>query len=198
MKRAWRCPRCHSELPVGYDTTRTLGIIGMDRDPDTSKSQRKRDMHELQALGKTLVELPQEKLARMVLPDQLRDAIHEARRISAHGARRRQLQYVGRLMRDVDAGNIRAQLETISAGSERNTAILHRAERWREQLLEDETAMSRFVSSYPEADTQRLRALLRNAKREAAADKPPRSFRELFREIRETMLEHSRVSGSEP
>ena len=72
----------------------------MEQDPEVSKSQRKRDMHALQALGKTLIELPQEKLAKMDLPEPLRDAVMEARRISARGALRRQLQYVGRLMRD--------------------------------------------------------------------------------------------------
>ena len=67
----------------------------MPQDPDVSKSQRKRDMHALQALGKTLIELPQEQLAKMDLPEPLREALIEARRISAHGALRRQLQYVG-------------------------------------------------------------------------------------------------------
>ena len=75
----------------------------MERDSEISKSQRKRDMHALQALGKTLVELPQEQLARIDLPEALLTAVLDARRISARGASRRQLQYVGRLMRDVEA-----------------------------------------------------------------------------------------------
>ena len=169
----------------------------MEQDPEVSKSQRKRDMHALQALGKTLIELPQEKLAKMDLPEPLRDAVMEARRISARGALRRQLQYVGRLMRDVDADRIRSQVEVIEAGSARNTAILHRSERWRTELLEDADAMSRFVSTFPEADTQHLRTLIRNAKREKAEEKPPRSFRQLLRDVRETMLNHERSAESD-
>ncbi|HUU72699.1 MAG TPA: ribosome biogenesis factor YjgA [Burkholderiales bacterium] len=169
----------------------------MDQDPDASKSQRKRDMHALQALGKMLVELPQERLAKMELPESLRDAVLDAKRISAHGALRRQLQYVGRLMRDVDADRIREQVDEIQAGSARNVAILHRAERWRTQLLDDADAMSLFVSTFPGADPQRLRTLVRNAKREKADSKPPRSFRQLLRDIRETMLKHERPDQSD-
>ena len=169
----------------------------MDEDLEVSKSQRKRDMHALQALGKTLVELPQEQLARLELPDPLREAVLDARRISARGASRRQLQYVGRLMRDVDADHIREQLEVVQAGAVKNVAILHRAERWRERLLSDAEEMSEFVSAFPGADTQRLRTLLRNATREIAESKPPRSFRQLLRDIRETMLNHENPTQSD-
>jgi ribosome-associated protein len=165
----------------------------VEREPEVSKSQRKRDMHALQALGKTLIELPQEQLARIDLPEALLAAVLDARRISARGASRRQLQYVGRLMREVDAGHIRQQLELVQAGSAKSVALLHRAERWREQLLADPDSMSQFVSDFPGADTQRLRTLLRNAKREMDSSKPPRSFRELLRDIRETMLKHERA-----
>ncbi len=169
----------------------------MEKESEVSKSQRKRDMHALQALGKTLIELPQEQLERINLPEALHAAVLDARRISARGASRRQLQYVGRLMRDVDAGHIRQQLELVQAGSARNVAMLHRAERWREQLLADPNSMSQFVSDFPSADTQRLRTLLRNAKREMANSKPPRSFRELLRDIRETMLKHDHAGKSD-
>lgn len=169
----------------------------MESESEVSKSQRKRDMHALQALGKTLVELPQEQLARIDLPEALLAAVLDARRISARGASRRQLQYIGRLMRDVDAERIREQLGLVQAGSARNVALLHRAERWREQLLADPDSISQFVSDFPGADTQRLRTLLRNAKREMASSKPPRSFRELLRDIRETMLKHDRAGQSD-
>ncbi len=168
----------------------------MESESQISKSQRKRDMHALQALGKTLVELPQDQLARIDLPEALRAAVLEARRISARGASRRQLQYVGRLMRDVDAGHIREQLEHVQARSAKSVAVLHRAERWREQLLADPDCMSQFVSEFPGADVQRLRTLLRNAQREIAGSKPPRAFRELLRDIRETLLKHDRAEQS--
>jgi len=169
----------------------------MDQNPDVSKSQRKREMHALQSLGKTLVELPSEQLGRLDLPDVLCDAILEARRISQRGALRRQLQYVGRLMRDVDANHIRRQLESVQAGATREVAILHRAERWRERLLADEGAMAEFVATFPGTDVQRLRTLLRNAKREMADSRPPRFFRELLRNIRETVLNNDRAAQSD-
>jgi ribosome-associated protein len=159
----------------------------MDQQPDVSKTRRKREMHALQAIGEELVGLPEDRLASLVLPDTLRDAILEARRISQRSAHRRQMQYVGRLMRDVDADAIQKQLEASRAGSAKEVAVLHRAERWRERLLADDAAISEFVSAFPAVDVQKLRTMLRNAKREAAAEKPPKFYRELFREIRETM-----------
>jgi ribosome-associated protein len=159
----------------------------MDQPTDVSKTQRKHEMHALQAIGEELVALPGNRLANINLPDSLRDAIHEARRINQRGARRRQLQYIGRLMRDVDAESIRKQLEEIRGGSAQEVAIMHRAERWRERLLSNDTAISEFVNAFPEVDIQKLRTMLRNAKQEAAAEKPPKFYRALFREIRETM-----------
>ncbi len=162
----------------------------MDQQSDVSKSRRKREMHALQAIGEELVALPQNRLASLKLPDTLRDAILEARRISQRGARRRQLQYVGRLMRDIDANDVQKQLEASHSGSAKEAALLHRAERWRERLLADDTAISEFINAFSGTDVQKLRTTLRNAKQEAAADKPPRLYRALVREIRETMSKH--------
>lgn len=159
----------------------------MDHQSEVSKSQRKREMHALQAIGEQLVALPQDRLDNIKLPDTLREAVHEARRLHQRGARRRQLQYVGRLMRDIDAGEIQKQLEASHSGSAKETALLHRAERWRERLLSDDTAVSEFVDAFPGVDVQKLRTMLRNAKLEVAAENPPRFLRALFREIRETM-----------
>ncbi|UCH49913.1 MAG: DUF615 domain-containing protein [Betaproteobacteria bacterium] len=170
----------------------------MAQSTDVSKSQRKREMHALQALGETLVGLPSEQLARLDLPETLREAIMQARSISQRGALRRQLQYVGRLMRDVDAAQIRDQLQLVQAGTTRDVAMLHRAERWRERLLAEDTALSEFVAAFPATDVQHLRSLLRNAKRDAAAGRPPRAYRELFRNIRDILLtdEDALRSGS--
>ncbi len=159
----------------------------MVQNADVSKSQRKREMHALQALGETLVALPAEQLARIALPETLHEAIMQARSISQRGALRRQLQYVGRLMREVDADQIRNRLQSVQAGTVRDVAMLHRAERWRERLLADDTAMSEFVAAFPATDVQQLRTLLRNAKREMAAGRPPRAYRELFRNIRDIL-----------
>lgn len=150
-----------------------------------SKSQRKRDMHALQELGSALVELSAEQLARIELPDGLREAIDEARRTTGHEARRRQLQYIGRLMRELDPQPIRAALDALNGVSREHNALHHRLERLRERLLEDEAALGEIAADFPGADLQHLRHLRRNAVKERAAGKPPRSYREIFRALRE-------------
>jgi ribosome-associated protein len=167
----------------------------MEQDATVSKTRRKQEMHALQTLGETLAKLPGEQLSRLDLPDALRDAIMQARRISQRGALRRQLQYIGRLMRDVDAEHIRGQLEAVQAGTLKDVAILHRAERWREQLLADEDSLAKFVAAFPSTDVQELRTLLRNAKREAEQQRAPRYFRELLRHVRQTLLDNELGQG---
>ncbi|WMJ08288.1 ribosome biogenesis factor YjgA [Nitrosomonas sp. sh817] len=148
-----------------------------------SKTQRKKDMHDLQAIGEQLVELDPKKLAEFDLPEILVDAIKLARPMQKHGARRRQLQYIGRLMREVDASPIQEKLDSWQQNSKQQTARLHQLERWRERLLSDEHALTEFAKQYPQADLQRLRLLIRNAQKEKAAEKPPKSFRLLFQEL---------------
>lgn len=160
-----------------------------DLDERPSKTRLKRDMLALQALGEELVALSDERLAGLDLPDDLRDAVREAKRISKHGAQRRQLQYVGRIMREVDPAPIRAQLDALEGHSRTHTAWLHRLERWRERLLADDDALTELLAAHPGADVPKLRALIRNAEREQAQGKPPKSFRELFQVLRELMPE---------
>ena len=155
------------------------------QDETISKTRRKKDMHALQALGAQLVELDARQLAAMQLPDSLRAAVEEARRLGKHEARRRQLQYIGRLMREVDASAIDAQLERWRGQAREETAQLHALERWREDLMAGDPALERFLREYPGADSQRLRGLIRNARREQGAAAPPKSYRELFRALRE-------------
>ena len=180
---------------VGYHTTRYFRNGEMEQDVTVSKTRRKQEMHALQSLGETLARLPGEQLSRLDLPDSLRDAIVQARQISQRGALRRQLQYIGRLMRDADADHIRNQLESVQAGAVKDVAILHRAERWREQLLNDEDSVAKFVSAFPSTDIQKLRTLLRNTKRETEQQRPPRHFRELLRAIRQTLLDNELAQG---
>jgi ribosome-associated protein len=156
------------------------------QDEIVSKTRRKQEMHELQALGAELVELSPAHLARMVLPALLAQAVHEARRIPSHEARRRQVQYIGKLMRDLDAEPIRAQLAAVQGGSAEERARHQRLEHWRARLLEDDGALTEFAGTHPASDLQQLRALIRNARREQAAGRPPRAFRELFRVLRES------------
>jgi ribosome-associated protein len=154
-----------------------------------SKTQRKRDMHALQALGQRLVELNAAQLAAFALPDALREAIAAAQRLRSREAHRRQLQYIGRLMREIDPAPIRARLEVSDGRSRAATAAHRRAERWRERLLADDAAFGDFAREHPRADLQRLRACVREARKERLADREPRHFRDLFRLIREAEAE---------
>jgi len=150
-----------------------------------SKTKRKQTMHELQSLGTTLVSLPQGQLAALDLPAELADAVAEAQRITSRGGRRRQLQYIGRLMRELDPAPIRAGLERLAGGSAEDSARHRRLEQWRARLLEDDAALTDFASAHPTADLQALRTLIRNARREQDEGRPPRAFRELYRVLRE-------------
>jgi ribosome-associated protein len=152
--------------------------------PPVSKTRRKKEMHELQALGAALVELPESQLAVMRIADELREAVLEAKRIRAHEGRRRQLQYIGRLMRDVDAAPIRAQLEALTGHSAQEAARHRRLEALREKLLADDEALTAYISEHAGADLQGLRTLIRNARREQKEGRAPRAFRELFRVLK--------------
>ena len=150
-----------------------------------SKTQRKRQMHELQALGAELVELPAAQLAAMALEEELARAVLEAKRIASREAKRRQMQFIGRLMRGMDPEPIRARLAEVAGRSSRVLARHRRLEAWRERLVGDDAALTEFAAGHPGADLQAMRALIRNARRQAAEGRPPRAYRELFRLIRE-------------
>ncbi len=150
-----------------------------------SKSSKKRDMTALQELGAQLVDLNEQQIASMQLPEALLDAVLEAKRLNRREARRRQMQFIGRLMRDIDAAPIRERLEEWLGQGREHTAQLHTLERWRDELLAGDPALARFLQEYPGADSQKLRSLIRNARREQGAALPPKSYRELFRALRE-------------
>ncbi|MBP0621835.1 ribosome-associated protein [Cupriavidus sp. LEh25] len=156
-------------------------------DEPKSKSQRKRDMTALQDLGAELEALPKDRLARVPMPESLADAIHEARRTTSHEGKRRQMQFVGKVMRGLDDDEveaIRAALEGFKGTSKAETARMHLIERWRELLLADDAALTRFLGEHPVADVQSLRNIIRNARKEKEQAKPPRYFRELFQAIK--------------
>jgi ribosome-associated protein len=160
--------------------------IEADEEPP-SKTQRKKEMTALQDLGEELTRLNDAQLAEVPLPETLREAIVEARRITKHEGKRRQMQYIGRLMRTIDVAPVREKLASWNGVSRDATALLHRIERWRDRLLEDETAIQEFIAAHPRSDLQRLRSLLRAINKERAENKPPRQYRELFRMLRETL-----------
>lgn len=149
-----------------------------------SKSSLKRAMHDLQALGAELVALSTDQLKKIDMPDDLREAVRDAQRFTQHGAHRRQLQFIGKLMRNIDPEPLREALDELKGLSAAAIARAHALERLRTRFLEDEAVIAEIAAEYPAADLQRLRQLRRNALKEQQQAKPPRAFRELFRELR--------------
>ena len=164
------------------------------RDPETgqylspSRSQRRREALGVLELAEKLAGMTPTQLARLPVPEDLLPHIEQARRITSHIARKRQLAYLAKQMRREDEAvldAIRDALDEDSAAARREVALMHRIEAWRERLLgEGDAALGRLLDEYPEADRQHLRTLVRNALEERRRNKPPRAFRELFRELR--------------
>jgi ribosome-associated protein len=158
---------------------------GIDGENVISKSQKKRDMTALQKVGEQLAALSPATLGKFDLPENLLRAILEAKKIqkSKFGAQKRQMQYIGRLMREVDAEPIIAQLGELKAPGKQANALHHLAERWREKLLADSTALGAFLSDFPETDSDALALEIAATKDELAKGKPPKHFRLLYQSI---------------
>ena len=150
-----------------------------------SRTKKKEHVEELQKLGAALVALAPALLDALDLPAELLGAVREAKRIRSHEARRRQLQYIGKIMRRVDPEPVRAALATVAGQSAAARAQQRRLEAWRERLIGDDAALTEFAVEHPQADLQVLRMLIRNARKEIAEARPPRAQRELFRMLRE-------------
>jgi ribosome-associated protein len=146
-------------------------------------------MAALQTLGERLIDLSKEQLAKIDMPEELREATRDAQRFTKHEARRRQLQYIGKLMRNLDPAPIQAAIDEIDGVSAAANARQHALERLRERFLEDESILNEIAQRAPAADFQHLRQLRRNALKEKAENKPPRAYRELFRVLRELVAE---------
>lgn len=164
----------------------------MEDDDFISKTRRKRQMTDLQVAGAALVKLSAEQIERLDLPERLREAVLDCKRMTKHEAIRRQMQFIGRIMRDYDAGPIVAQLAVIEAPSKRQTALLHLAEHWRGEMMTDPDAVERFAQEFPRADPQRLRELIAAARKEKAGKLPPKNFRELFHALNALLQDHAR------
>lgn len=164
---------------------------GEDAAERPSKTQRKKASHELQDLGEALVALPQDRFDALPLPESLADAVREYRRTRSHEGRRRQMQYIGRLMRGTDTAPIRQAVLDMQLGRARDSLALHQAERWRAELIAGDGALTDFLREHPAADAQQLRTLVRNARKDAAAapeQRSGRAFRELFQFIKQASL----------
>ena len=152
----------------------------------TSKTRRKRECDALQELGEQLITLKKDELESFDLPDELFDAVQAAGKIRQRGALKRQKQFIGRLMREVDAEEIEQKLNMIRHKNDINNAHFKRLEKWRDRILEEgDRAITDLLEEFPEADRQQLRQLYRNAINEQKKNKPPASARQLFKYIRE-------------
>jgi ribosome-associated protein len=153
-----------------------------------SRSEQRRQALDVLALGERLAALSDAQLARLPVPDEVLPHLREARRITAHGARKRQLAFLAKQLRRQDDEALEAIRDALEASGEparRETAALHRTEAWRARLLDEgDEALSELLAAHPGADRQRLRQLVRNALDERRRNKPPHAFRELFRELR--------------
>ncbi len=168
-------PRAYAEYGAGLETR-------------PSKTQLKQKSHELQTLGVALTALSDERLANIEMPDSLRYAIEVLRKTKTHEGKRRQMQYVGKLMHHADEDLLREAVAGATLGSAQHTLALHETEQWRQDLINDDEAMTRWLQAHPDTDTQQLRSLVRAARRDAAGLAPearqPKSFRELFQYLR--------------
>ena len=167
---------------------------------DDSRSQQRREALEVLSLGQQLVALTDAQLARLPVPESLVPHIHEARRITSHIAHKRQLAFLAKQMRREDDDTleaIRDALDEKGDAARREVAAMHRVEAWRDRLLADgDEALAELLDLYPEADRQGLRQLVRNTLEERKRNKPPRAFRELFRQLRAMMLDGQAVDDA--
>lgn len=165
-----------------------------DINPDDyilSKSQVKRDMHALQALGESLIDMNEKQLANIPLSEEMLDAIYIARKMPPKEARRRQIQYIGRLMREGNHEEIKAAVEKMQNRSDQYIHRQHQIERYRDLLIEgDKQVFQTLVTSCPGIDVQHLRQLIRAAQKEREENKPAASARKLFGFIREQLDLH--------
>ena len=153
-----------------------------------SKSELKRQSNELQKLGEQLIDAPRDRVKRVPMPDEVKDAILMAQTITNHEGRRRQLQYVGKMMRSLDEEEvavIQRTIESWKGTSKAEAAALHALERRREKLLADDKALTQLLGEHPELDAQHLRTLIRNARKEQAENKPPKAYREIFQILKD-------------
>jgi len=194
------------KLQKGYFVRGEFVAEGSDRDielkaelkgtDDQSRTDLKRESAELQKLGESLLSLRADLLERLPLSDKLRDAVADAKRITNFEGKRRQMQYIGKLMRkleDAEVTAVRAALDEQANGSATENLALHQAEVWRDRLISEEDAAGLWLTHYPGTDSQQLRALIRQARKDAVPEKPGaavrhgRAYREIFQLVREAL-----------
>jgi ribosome-associated protein len=159
-----------------------------------SKSELKRQSNELQKLGEQLIDAPRDRVKRVEMPEDVKEAILTCQTITNHEGRRRQLQFVGKKMRTLDEEEvavIQRAIESWKGASKAETASLHALERRRDKLLADDNALTPLLEEHPELDVQQLRTLIRNARKEQAENKPPKAYREIFQILKDVSKKKS-------
>ncbi|MFZ4479558.1 MAG: ribosome biogenesis factor YjgA [Rhodoferax sp.] len=201
------------KLKKGYFVRGEFVAEGSERDlelkrelkgtDEQSRTDLKRESSELQKLGEDLLTLRADLMARLALSEKLKDAVLEARRITNFEGKRRQMQFIGKLMRQVDPATlqtVRAALTEQNSGSAHDNLVLHMAETWRERLIGAEDALGEWLAKCPDTDVQQLRALVRQARKDATPEKPGaavrhgRAYREIFLLVREQLM-HENEAG---
>ncbi len=172
-------------------TAVTEGSPGSAPTMAPSKSALKRQMHALQNLGDRIAGLSPEQWRALALPEPLVDALHELGRLKAHEARRRQMQFIGKLMREVDPGPLEAQLDRWEAGTRANKAAFKAAERWRERLLAEPAAAEELLAARPGLDPAAVMPLVTEARRAPGSVAATTASRKLFRLLHESFLSAS-------
>lgn len=171
--------------PSHFHTRQGQEVVNAEPPPMTegrrrSKTKAKEEVEALQDLGKRLVGVGSDRLKKLEIPESLRDAVLEAKRITSHGALRRQMQYIGKLMRDVDTDPIQEMLDELDGISNKANARFHALEKMRDRLIADESIITTLKNDYPTLDVSALRTLRRNAIKEQAEHKPPKAYRAIF------------------
>lgn len=165
-----------------------------------SKSELKRQMTALQKMGQELVDSARDRVKRVPMPEDVRDAILECQTITNHEGRRRQMQFVGKKMRTLDEAEVALIQKTIDSwkgASKSETAAMHSLERKREKLLAKDEALTELMAENPELDVQHLRTLIRNARKEQAENKPPKAYREIFQILKEIQNKNKAATASD-
>ena len=165
-----------------------------------SKSELKRQMTALQKMGQELVDSARDRVKRVPMPEDVRDAILECQTITNHEGRRRQMQFVGKKMRTLDEAEVALIQKTIDSwkgASKSETAAMHSLERKREKLLAKDEALTELMAENPDLDVQHLRTLIRNARKEQAENKPPKAYREIFQILKEIQAKNKAATASE-
>ncbi len=166
-----------------------------------SKSQLKRDMIALQKIGQQLVEASVERVNRIDLPENLKIAIDECRKIKSREGKRRQLQFIGKIMRNLDQNDldtINKAIESWQGQSKAEIAAMHAIEKQREKLITTDSALTEFLANYPQIDAPHLRNLIRNARKEHAEGKSPKAYREIFQVIKQAYSDKQTVDKEKP